>query len=430
MGIFQEDSEICASRLIKLWVAEGFLKPLSGKSLEEAEGMYLKALVDRNLICVQREEPKGNVKSYGIHDLVRELCVRKAHEENFLFVKEWYFPRDILLRRVCAHNFQDVDASLNQMPLARSFMFTGAVSREILLSRVISTLKLLRVLDILGIRLNEFPTEILQLVNLRYLALTTRSPLPSSISRLWNLQILIVKAISFPPGPHKVTPEILDMTRLRQIKFKRTYIWYENYHVVQDQLQSLSTVAISHITDRILQALTPNLKKLGIFCDEELDRVRDLYYLQQLHTLKCRSFHDGGNLLSNLIFPHSLKKLTLRDCGILDSDTNRIGKLPNLEILKLQGCQFVSRKWESNEGDEFCQLRFLVMEKLNLTYWAPHFPRLEHLVIRQCSDLKEIPLGIKDIPTLEVVEVHEETTAFALGMVTLEVRLPLHCLYK
>ncbi|KAL0364732.1 UNVERIFIED_CONTAM: hypothetical protein Sangu_0570800 [Sesamum angustifolium] len=50
------------------------------------------------------------------------------------------------------------------------------------------------------------------------------------------------------------------------------------------------------------------------------------------------------------------------------------------------------------------------MEKLNLEFWAADdicFPRLEHLVIRHCSHLNEIPPGIGDIPTLEVLEVHE-----------------------
>ncbi|KAG8362961.1 hypothetical protein BUALT_BualtUnG0018100 [Buddleja alternifolia] len=37
MGVFSENQEIRVSSLIKLWVAEGFLKPISGKCLEEKE---------------------------------------------------------------------------------------------------------------------------------------------------------------------------------------------------------------------------------------------------------------------------------------------------------------------------------------------------------------------------------------------------------
>ncbi|KAL0357420.1 UNVERIFIED_CONTAM: Disease resistance protein RPH8A [Sesamum calycinum] len=81
----------------------GFFKPISGKSLEESAEMYLMDLVDRNLIFIQQQRPEGNVKSCGIHDLVRELCVRKAHEENFLFVKQRSIPGDVHSRRVYAH---------------------------------------------------------------------------------------------------------------------------------------------------------------------------------------------------------------------------------------------------------------------------------------------------------------------------------------
>ncbi|KAL0384881.1 UNVERIFIED_CONTAM: Disease resistance protein RPP13 [Sesamum radiatum] len=365
MSAFPEDYEIHASKLIKLWVAEGFLKPILGKSLEEAAEIYLKDLVDRNLIIIQ-QRPQGNVKSYRIHDLLRDFCVRKAYEENFQFIKERYIPGDVRSRRVCAHGIQDIDRSLNQMPLTRSFLSIGDVSQE-MLSPLISAFRLLRVLDILGIKLDQFPGEILQLVNLRYLALST-SELPSSISRLWNLQILIVQAIAFSSCLHVVMPEILDMTQLRHIKFKGIYVWYDDkyreHFVVQDQLQSLSTIAVSGLTDRVLQTI-PNLGKLGIFFDEELDHVKDLSRLHKLHTLNCRSpkYHTD-NLLSNLIFSCSLKKLSLHDCGIRDPDMSRI-------------------------ADDIC------------------FPRLEHLVIRHCSHLNEIPRGIGDIPTLKVIEMHE-----------------------
>ncbi|KAK4427724.1 hypothetical protein Salat_1541400 [Sesamum alatum] len=106
-------------------------------------------------------------------------------------------------------------------------------------------------------------------------------------------------------------------------------------------------------------------------------------------------------------FPPSLNKLTLTGCGILDHHMNEIGKLPNLQTLKLEFGYFQSGKWEANDG-EFCQLQFLLMENLSLANWAAddtHFPRLEHLVIRLCRYLEEIPLAIGDIPTLKVIEV-------------------------
>ncbi|KAL0357369.1 UNVERIFIED_CONTAM: putative late blight resistance proteinR1B-8 [Sesamum calycinum] len=369
MGTFPEDYEIHSSRLINLLVAEGFVRPISDKSLEEAAKMHLKALVDRNLISVHQQKTNGNVKSYSIHDLLRDLCVRKAHEEKFLFVDRWA-DNDLgrstsCWRRVCYHGpFSTEDAYIltEQIRLARSFLLFDRTGWSVA-SPVVSNLRLLRVLDILRITFHQFPEEILQLVNLRYLAFNLSKPLPSSISRLCNLQTLIaqwrglnmfVSALMMFQEPDIVIRGILDMTQLRHIKVKgqKVYVRYHgadrNRYVILDKLQTLSPVAISEISDR---------------------------------------------------------KLTLRGCRILDHHhVNEIGKLPCLEILKLRDCDFKTGKWEAEDA-EFCQLQFLLMEDLRLVNWAAddtHFPRLEHLVIRRCRYLEEIPLAIGDIPTLKV----------------------------
>ncbi|KAL0284064.1 UNVERIFIED_CONTAM: putative late blight resistance proteinR1B-17 [Sesamum radiatum] len=349
----------------------GFLKRVSDKSPEEAAEIYLKALVDRNLIFIHRQEPKGNVRSYSLHDLLRDLCVRKAHEEKFLLVKEPDGPpRDTLqLRRMST---QDTNISAKQMQHARSFLFTGAASPEIL-SDVVSEFRLLRVLDILGIKSDQFPEEILQLVNLRYLALSSSETLPSSISRLRILQTLIVQAITSSSWPCAVTPEILDMTQLRHIKFKGTYVWYHDKNrtrsVVQKNLLSLSTIAISQLSDKFFETVR-NLKELGIICDSPSSPERDLILPHKLKKLKCSSsdlsFTDV--FLSRLIFPSTLKKLTVSSCIILEGHMKKIGELSNLEVLKLQKDHFDSSTWEPTEG-EFSRLRFLLLEDLNLVNW-------------------------------------------------------------
>ncbi|KAK4427723.1 Disease resistance protein RPP13 [Sesamum alatum] len=107
MSAFPEDYEIRSSRLINLLVAEGLVQPISDKTLEEAAKMHLKALVNRNLIFVHQQETNGNVKSYSIHDLLRDLCVRKAHEEKFLFIHRGALDdlarSTSCLRRLCYH---------------------------------------------------------------------------------------------------------------------------------------------------------------------------------------------------------------------------------------------------------------------------------------------------------------------------------------
>ncbi|KAL0417079.1 UNVERIFIED_CONTAM: Disease resistance RPP13-like protein 4 [Sesamum latifolium] len=84
--VFPEDHQTSHSVLIQLWVTEGFLKPVNGKTLEEAAEEYLKELIDRNLIiAIDRglEYPPQLV----MHDLLRDLCLREYEKQHFILVR-------------------------------------------------------------------------------------------------------------------------------------------------------------------------------------------------------------------------------------------------------------------------------------------------------------------------------------------------------
>ncbi|GER52617.1 disease resistance protein RGH3, partial [Striga asiatica] len=80
MGMFREDESINVPRLMSLWVDEGFVKPVAGKSLETiARLVYFNDLVLRNLIIVR---VRGNKR------LNRENHIRATDEDIKLF---YYF---------------------------------------------------------------------------------------------------------------------------------------------------------------------------------------------------------------------------------------------------------------------------------------------------------------------------------------------------
>ncbi|KAL0417160.1 UNVERIFIED_CONTAM: putative late blight resistance proteinR1A-10 [Sesamum latifolium] len=84
MGVFPEDNEIRITRLTKLWISEGFLKPIGGKSLEEVAEEYLTDLIDRNLILIRKWTRSGKIKTCGVHDVLRELCVRELSDIDLI----------------------------------------------------------------------------------------------------------------------------------------------------------------------------------------------------------------------------------------------------------------------------------------------------------------------------------------------------------
>ncbi|OMO90047.1 Disease resistance protein [Corchorus olitorius] len=88
LGHFPEDSEISKKELIWLWMAEGFITSQRGEREEMMEDLaeeYLEELINRCLVQVGKMDHTGNgVKTCRIHDLLRDLCVSKAEQENFL----------------------------------------------------------------------------------------------------------------------------------------------------------------------------------------------------------------------------------------------------------------------------------------------------------------------------------------------------------
>ncbi|KAL2507989.1 Disease resistance protein RPP13 [Forsythia ovata] len=86
LGVFQEDKEIPARKLMSLWISEGFIEKNKHKSVEIVAEEYLTDLIDRSLLIVAKKRSDGGIKACRIHDLMRDMCLRIVEEENFLKV--------------------------------------------------------------------------------------------------------------------------------------------------------------------------------------------------------------------------------------------------------------------------------------------------------------------------------------------------------
>ncbi|XP_071939060.1 putative late blight resistance protein homolog R1B-14 [Coffea arabica] len=87
---FREDEKIGAKKLMRLWIAEGFVEKIEGKRSEDIAEEYLMDLIGRNLVMVGKNRSIGGVKTCYIHDLIFEFCKDEAKEKNFLQVLRGY----------------------------------------------------------------------------------------------------------------------------------------------------------------------------------------------------------------------------------------------------------------------------------------------------------------------------------------------------
>ncbi|KZV55039.1 hypothetical protein F511_10161 [Dorcoceras hygrometricum] len=430
MGIFPEDYRIPINKLIKLWVAEGFIRPKGSKSLEELAEEYLEDLVNRSLVLVTKKRSNGKIRFCGIHDVLREFTIQRGHEENFLqhyrygYTGKLNLPKiPSMLRRLIV-NTAGVDSLMDDIyesPL-RSLLYFSLYRTGF--TTFTSMFLLLRVVDGLKIKAKGFPDQILNLVNLRYLALmykyTKSCYIPAAISKLENLETLIVNKKSddyisrmcnlFMPS------EIWKMPQLRHLVVYRMIILpYPEGEELGESYSILHNMQTLHVTNlsftmEVIERL-PNLKKLRINYFQPSHELSPTYYTSNflyLYQLEELNLESGGiDFVQNTsLFPQNLKKLTLKGCRISWEIMSVVASLPYLEVLKLMKNSFIGREWEVTE--EFSSLKHLEMESIGLEDWileSNHFPCLEKLIIRWCDKLKEVPESIGDIATLKKLTV-------------------------
>uniref|UniRef100_M1C317 Resistance protein PSH-RGH6 n=1 Tax=Solanum tuberosum TaxID=4113 RepID=M1C317_SOLTU len=190
MGVFAETREIPVWKLIKLWIAEGFVKKVNHKNLEDVAEENLRELVDRSLVLVGKHTSLGKIKTCKMHDLVRDMCLREAQYENFIHFKTRYDHDDLLeniscLRRVADFHKYTHSGLSKLMPLTRSVFFKYPYFICYLSQ---SSFRLLRILDVCFTTSLDSSQSISELVHLRYLACPFFNGLVQSLCKLRNIQ--------------------------------------------------------------------------------------------------------------------------------------------------------------------------------------------------------------------------------------------------
>ncbi|XP_049412279.1 putative late blight resistance protein homolog R1A-10 [Solanum stenotomum] len=445
-AIFPEDDLIFVDKLVGLWVAEGFLKVEEMENIEEVAEKCLTDLVDRSLISISHSKFDGKKESCRMHDVTRELCLREARNVNFVNVLRGTSNQNPCTQsiqcsctsrgRISIHNEEELVRYRNSEPHS-IIMFGNYQQFEPELP-----FKLVRVLDLASISCPTFPSGILSLTHLRYLALSFRLvekylrfeeevpssiiEIPPSISSLCYMETLILDFSQFFAKTALMLPsEILMMPLLRHLHLTWNYLHYHGItekSLVLKKLHRLSGLNPRYCTSSFFRPF-PNLKELqirGLF--EDFCSRKDLYDFRYLDQLEELEFHLGNPLSfdrrpvsSPLLlpppcaFPQGLKNLAFTGQFFLPlKDLSIVGKLPKLESLKLDYDAFIGDEWEIAE-EGFPRLKFLVLKYLDFRHWrasSDHFPCLERLIICACLKLDSIPQDFADITTLALIDIY------------------------
>ncbi|CAL5416942.1 unnamed protein product [Camellia sinensis] len=421
-GIMLEDYSIYCGKLIRLWIAEGFVEKQKGKTKEEVAEEYLNELIHRRLVQVSTTKFDGRVEKCRVHDVVREIILSMSEEFRLCQILEKENS-----------SFNDTTRWLS-MHMRYCNMDKGELPKKPLLGTVAANFKLLKVLDLEDAPLDQLDEEVGNLFLLRYLSIvsTKVKTIPKSIGKLQNLRTLDLKY-----SPVSELP--FDISRLRKLRHLLTYSHKNEYESLVDyvagvkihggirgleELQNLCYVETNHGLIKELEKLR-QLRKLGIVkLEREHGRglcaaIEKMKYLQDLWVMA-----SSGDEIMDLQYissspPQYLQHLNLG--GRLEKLPNWIPKLQNLMTLLLSGSGLTKNNhlkalqvlpslvslglWDAYDGEQ-------------LYFEVGRFQKLNLLTLIGCKGLnspspllKEVPSGIhhlRNLKTLEFVGMPEE----------------------
>ncbi|KAL3530242.1 hypothetical protein ACH5RR_009564 [Cinchona calisaya] len=426
-GAFPEDTEIHFGLLTRFWIAEGFVKKCESISLEDVAKDYINDLIGRGLVMASEERSIGGIKKCRMHDLLREFCAVQAKREKFMSFLSghdelftFHGQRD--LQRLCVHSTREhFEKSRLFSPGVRSlilFSDDGNYIHQSRISFILHLFKHLKVLSLPDINLGStFPREMTSLVELKLLAVYgVFNSIPSEIAKLLNLETLCVNA------SEALLPDtIWNMLKLRTL-YSSTRGILDSGSVKEklekssdlNNLDTFSTLKLSfrQSMEKILRKL-PNIRRLKCRLFEsgesnaDSSRIVTMDFLSRLESLHLILPETKKDHIA-FHFPLNLKKLTLSN--FYSSTIPKSGELPNLLVLKLLGIDFEGNVWDMKEKWKFPKLKLLELTSLRIVRWTgsdgdDHFPCLEKLVLRNCWELKEIPSCLRDVTSLQMIEV-------------------------
>ncbi|XP_060667252.1 disease resistance protein RPM1-like [Ziziphus jujuba] len=368
-GMHPEDYSIRCSRLIRQWIAEGFVNQKKDKTLEEVALEYLTEQIHRNLVQVSWVDFKGRIRTCRIHDLLRKVVLKKMESSFFCHVvdgNESTLKGDIVTRRLsivnnsCTSVLQDAD----QVSQVRIILNFNIDQSQTLLNYIFNpgtlakNFKLLKLLDFEDAPIDSIHEDIGNLFHLRYLSLrnTQVKELPRSIGKLVNLETLDLKQsfVSEIPAEsrrlHKLRHLLgynSDLTmhfciaRMKGIKLKKGFGSLKS-------LQNLYELDVNEMGDEVIEELgkLTQLRRLGIrHLRSEYGRIlggciEKMNHLESLE-VTATSEDDMIDLESMSSPPQFLQRLYLN---------GRLRKLPEW-IKKLENLTITRISWSKLEDD-------------------------------------------------------------------------------
>ncbi|XP_031263375.1 putative disease resistance protein RGA3 [Pistacia vera] len=394
--VFPKDHIIEKDYLIKLWMAQGYLKKEENKVMEIVGEEYFDYLASRSFFQEFEIDDDNNIITCKMHDLVHDFAQFLSKNECMSIevdglkdpiINSSYHEQvcHLMVTILRESSFPDPIFSLRRI---RSFLYNSEGSSYPLapniLPKLFGGLTCLKALTIGGLGetvIQDIPKEIGKLIHLRYVnlrALIVRK-LPEELCGLYNLQTL---DISDCEVLEELPQGIGKLINLR--------------HLENDGVWSLRYMPLG------IQRLT-NLRTLRFFVvsggggtDNKTCSLEGLKYLNLFGVLHIRKLGNVSNV-----------------------DEARRSELKNQENLLHLSLDFEKDEGERTDEDDEALLEILqppldLEELVIIVYrgntilpnWMMSLTKLRELKLYNCINLKHLP-PLGKLPSLEYLEIYQ-----------------------
>ncbi|XP_040382900.1 disease resistance protein RPM1-like [Oryza brachyantha] len=461
-SLFPEDYPLKRKKLVRLWVAEGFIVEKGESTMEEVAEGYLKELVHRNMLQLVQRNSFGRIKTFKMHDIVRDLAVDLCRRECFgVAYEDGNHGRSLEEndeRRLVIHKFhEDVGRSVLGVCRLRSIIaLDKSTPPSTILPSVLDNSRYMSVLELSGLPIETVPGAIGDLFNLRHLGLRGSKVklLPESVEKLSNLLTLDLSGSEIRRLPRG----IVKLRKLRHLFAEKLMdaTWRDfrcctgvRIHRGLGNLTSLQTLqgleaqegSITHLGElRHLRSIRVwNVR--GAYCGRLCASLVKLRFLSNLYivagneneALQLQEMKPTPPKLERLFLRGRLAQGTLQESPLfLDTARLNLHELrlywSQLEQDPLQSLSLLSNLTDLRLTKAYTGHKMVFLPEWfpNLTIlWLRDMPGLEELEVQEgamkklqrltlvnLTKLAEVPPGIEFLKTLQYLGFLEITQNF------------------
>ncbi|XP_056694234.1 putative disease resistance protein RGA3 isoform X3 [Spinacia oleracea] len=192
-ALFPKDVVIDKERLIRLWIAQGYVVPLDkGQSIEDAGEEHFTILLRRCFFQDIMKDESGEIESFKVHDLMHDIAQRVSGKEIYV-MNSISGSLDKKVRHLSLAGWMgDNDKYSLGKTHIRSHL-NIVPQTQLPVKALVANCRCLRALDLSELSIKSLPDSIGELLHLRFLDISGNGyleVLPKSITNLYNLQTL------------------------------------------------------------------------------------------------------------------------------------------------------------------------------------------------------------------------------------------------